>query len=239
MKKQVLIGTLLALLTLSIDSHAMDDMNVNHSTNIGHATITTLLLAGQIHTLIQLKKNNQLFGANIITERMMLASYLSAITPIFRFMGDSSVCHTPTLKLSLLLMSIVLLINKSYDRCLKAMPHSITLQSHKTLDPLLIANQTCPICIDTPNNDALNLCKIKEHIYCRSCITSWFETKKDNSYTCLLCMQKINLDYVTVTRKTPSIKDTLLHIVNPAKDNTIVILLLYYVLIINFAQACL
>lgn len=188
------------------------------------------VLALQTYALWRLKKNNQLFGIHPTGRRFDIMSPaitqdILSFSVIFPAVTGASeiVCNqnayyfAKAVAIPILLLGITHATNMAYMDCLSDIQSSlpsrkIELTSKIPIPVKLISEQTCPICLDTPRNDAINPCSKNEHIYCRPCLNTWLsQSNKENPVLqCLLCYEKITPESskVTISSKNINVKKT-------------------------------
>jgi hypothetical protein len=208
------------------------------------------LLSAQVIGLIVLKKNNHLFSKKILPSQIQLQRFfhgicdyvipvkqmifmLGVLPIIFGKVSPKRLCYgelslsqgyiVPLLALVCGMVHIAHLVYNSSLISLKELyrktPLSVT--SKIKLDRKAVSKQICIICQNTPRHDAVNPCISEGHVFCRKCLTQWFEhvhELRDNDeveqmFACPLCNQHIPSKNAKVeitrpnARLTPSTQD--------------------------------
>ncbi len=123
--------------------------------------------------------------------------------------------------------SIIHTTNLSHNNSLKKlrekfMGSPIELKSKIAFCSEFLENLKCAICFDIPNIDAVNPCDHEEHVFCRACLTDWFNNmhklQKEHSpddyynyaherkYSCISCTREINDDNTKIEISRPTAK---------------------------------
>ncbi len=179
------------------------------------------ILAFQAASFVWLKKNNSLFGTELISQKIDTSGYPFAIRPRnalvlgvslgFFFTALSSrvnmlpqeCIHSDTIIDTLLLASsIIHTSNLIYDNALELLKNDLKpeLILKQNLDVSTLPDKQCLICFDDECSCGyVNLCDKKGHIFCKSCSVSCFnESRKKpdfaNKYWCEFCRSDVPCD---------------------------------------------
>jgi len=184
--------------------------------------ISLAILAFQAASFVWLKKNNSLFGTELISQKVDTSGYLLAIRPrnaialgawtgcsfalLFEFINrlPQESIHSDTNTIINTLLSASSMIHASnliYDNALGLLKNDLKpeLILKQTLDTSTSSVQ-CLICFDDECDCGyVNLCDKKDHIFCKSCLVSCFnESRKKpkfaNKYLCELCRIEVPCD---------------------------------------------
>lgn len=171
----------------------------------------------QLYELLSLSNEGLVFGVNNIREdfqrlecnRKERINVFLLFLPSILSVGSNSVllmtgCDNSLHLLSNLMVACIGLANTaivSYDDFLennRNVFRSIKLIPQKKIRKNLLKNRNCLICLDNLNEDCINLCDMKDHLYCRSCLESWFIKSNENHqniqdfrFKCELCRKDI------------------------------------------------
>lgn len=165
-------------------------------------------LAFQAALFILLKKNNNLFGTELIPKVINMAEYppirpkhaisASAFFGLIVTAMSSAINRAPqvcihsgmntginTLLLTSSMMHISNLIYNDVLKVLKKKIHEVSppqLILKQTLDTSILSDVRCLMCLDdTCTCGYVNLCNKQDHIFCKDCLISWFNEVRQRS----------------------------------------------------------
>jgi hypothetical protein len=177
-------------------------------------------LAFQAALFVWLKKNNNLFGAELIPRRVNISPYFPPkskrlisvgaflgliCTTMFSFINRApQVCIHSDVNIGintlLLTSSITHISNLIYDdtllKVLKKRNNSPELIFKQELDVSALPDVQCLMCLDARECGYVNLCNNQEHIFCKECVITWFNEVRQrdnfvNKYKCELCRKDV------------------------------------------------
>ena len=209
------------------------------------------LLPVQAGLLYWLKKNNHLFGEELVPAKINLwntplaiktkfwlvafgcAGFLTALAPPIREGHWGAPCEyvgsqlSVGLRILVLLSGFVHMCNDSHQDMLESLKKalkkiSIALKSKIKIDTTILNDAKCPICLNQPNSDCINPCKQADHIYCRECLIGCFNNQRNQSR-----FRDNGSFFCELCRRTIPLNSEKLEIILPKKPRTRVTLKLW------------